>query len=364
MKVGILTFHCAHNYGAVLQVYALVTYLKQNGVDAEIIDYRPKSLVKSHGIFPYNKFASKTLKGKIKYLLHILPYLNLRRIRAKKMSRFIESLPLSSKKYTEADKELCGYDIVICGSDQVWNTDITHGQDLFFTHLVKSDAKFVSYAASSEINERTLNDIREIISRFDVVSVREQALKQVLERKDLGKKIYKVMDPVFLLTQREWHKVAKCPQETTPYLLVYQVRRDNRINELAKRISQKYSLKIIELTAEADAITAESNVVRTASPQEFLGYFANAKLVLTSSFHGTAFAAIFGVPSKTVLFGSPGDGRAMDLIDFLNIRNATVSIDELKDIVYESQNVDYGLKVEDSKKYLSNILHDENSNHK
>ena len=142
MKIGILTFHCAHNYGAVLQAYALVTYLRKRGDDAEIIDYRPKSLVKSHGIFPYNKFVSKTFKGKIKYLLHILPYLNVRRIRARKMSSFIESLPLSSKKYTEVDKVLHGYDIVICGSDQVWNTDITHGQDLFFTHLIKSEARF------------------------------------------------------------------------------------------------------------------------------------------------------------------------------------------------------------------------------
>ena len=364
MKIGILTFHCALNYGAVLQAYALVTYLRKRGDDAEIIDYRPKSLVKSHGIFPYNKFVSKTFKGKIKYLLHILPYLNVRRIRARKMSSFIESLPLSSKKYTEVDKVLHGYDIVICGSDQVWNTDITHGQDLFFTHLIKSEARFVSYAASSEINERTLKDMQEIISRFDVVSVREQALKQALEKNSFRKEIYKVIDPVFLLTPREWRKVAKYPQETAPYLLVYQVRRDHRINMLAKKISEKYSLKIIELTAEADAITNERNVVRTASPQEFLGYFANAKFVLTSSFHGTAFATIFGIPSKTVLFRSPGDGRAMDLIEFLNIKNATIPIDDQDDIVYESQKVDYQRKVEESKKFLNKMLHEKNSDHK
>lgn len=44
MKIGILTFHRAHNYGAVLQAYALVTYLKNIGHDAEIVDYRPESI--------------------------------------------------------------------------------------------------------------------------------------------------------------------------------------------------------------------------------------------------------------------------------------------------------------------------------
>ena len=38
-KVGILTFHDAHNYGAVLQAYALKKYLINLGLDATIINY-------------------------------------------------------------------------------------------------------------------------------------------------------------------------------------------------------------------------------------------------------------------------------------------------------------------------------------
>ena len=44
MKIGILTFHRAHNYGAVLQAYALVTYLINCGLEAEIVEDR-KSVV-------------------------------------------------------------------------------------------------------------------------------------------------------------------------------------------------------------------------------------------------------------------------------------------------------------------------------
>ena len=42
MRIGILTFHRAKNYGAVLQCYALATYLKSLGYDTRIIDYYPK----------------------------------------------------------------------------------------------------------------------------------------------------------------------------------------------------------------------------------------------------------------------------------------------------------------------------------
>lgn len=45
MKIGILTFHCAYNYGAVLQAFALQKYLQQMGNNVHIIDYRPKYLM-------------------------------------------------------------------------------------------------------------------------------------------------------------------------------------------------------------------------------------------------------------------------------------------------------------------------------
>ena len=40
MKIGILTFHRASNYGTVLQAQAMA--LQELGYDAELIDYRPE----------------------------------------------------------------------------------------------------------------------------------------------------------------------------------------------------------------------------------------------------------------------------------------------------------------------------------
>ena len=48
MKIGIITFQCAHNYGAVLQAYALKEYLKTLGYSVNIINYRPRYIVNAY----------------------------------------------------------------------------------------------------------------------------------------------------------------------------------------------------------------------------------------------------------------------------------------------------------------------------
>ena len=60
MKIGILTFHCAHNYGAVLQAYAIQEQLKLMGFDVEIINYRPIYLLRPYGYLP--QFHFRTIK--------------------------------------------------------------------------------------------------------------------------------------------------------------------------------------------------------------------------------------------------------------------------------------------------------------
>ena len=55
MKVGILTFHRAYNYGAILQAYALQEKLFENDVQSEIIDYLSTEKKKQNKLFSYNK---------------------------------------------------------------------------------------------------------------------------------------------------------------------------------------------------------------------------------------------------------------------------------------------------------------------
>lgn len=357
MKIGILTFHCAHNYGAVLQAYALVTYLRNSGYDAEIIDYRPMSIVGAHGTFPWSVFKRMGLKGKLRYLCTTIPYLKFRSIRAAKFQHFINSLPLSSKKYDEHSDTLAGYDIVICGSDQVWNPGITKGEDAFYTHIVKSNAKFISYAASSELKPEYRKSFENIISRFDEISVRETEFKLLLDSFNSCKKIRRVLDPVFLLTKDQWLEFSSLPSCKDSYILVYQVRRDNRVLALAHNYAKQNNVKVVELTAEA-SLAPKTGRIRTASVEEFVGYFANAKCVLTTSFHGTAFATIMGKPCKTVMFDAPGDGRAKDLIHVLGIKDGLYYINRDVELNFSDSLtvVNIQTEIELSKQYLKDAL--------
>ena len=44
MKIGIIIFHRATNYGATLQAYALVSYFKSLGHETEIIDCKSEGM--------------------------------------------------------------------------------------------------------------------------------------------------------------------------------------------------------------------------------------------------------------------------------------------------------------------------------
>ena len=65
MKAGIITFNSAHNYGAVLQVYAMQEYLKSIGIDAEVINYRPKEIDKVYKLYKIKKTKSKRYTEKL-----------------------------------------------------------------------------------------------------------------------------------------------------------------------------------------------------------------------------------------------------------------------------------------------------------
>lgn len=319
MKIGILTFHRAHNYGAVLQAYALATYLKNKGYDAEIIDYRPISIEQGHGVMPVKRIKGKSTFRKLTFIIKLLPFLFYRKKRSNVFTKFINNLPTSSVIYTENSKAIENYDYIICGSDQVWNPQITNGLDSFYTANIKTKAKFISYAASAEINPafQKIDIYRDVLKRFYKISVRESIFKNQLQPLT-NKPIYQVLDPIFLLSKEEWIKFSKNPFKKKNYVLVYQVRRDKNVLKYAKKLSRENKLEIIEITAEAEFLP-KKNRYMTLSPQEFVGAFIYAKAVVTTSFHGTAFAALFQKPVKTMLFNTPGDYRAIDLMKTIGL---------------------------------------------
>lgn len=271
-----ITFSFAYNYGAILQMYALIEFLNRNSYRTEGIDYWPEYKIKKEEGF----------KARIIHLL---------------TSRRRHKFRIFSRKYipkTQTCKSMEDIlkmkqpEIYIAGSDQIWNKDLLGRLDDAFFLNFDTKAKKVFYAASigkNKISDIELKEIIEKIGETSIVSVREHFLQKKLS--EIGMKdVYTVLDPVFLLTRQDYSKLAKTPKEKK-YILVYQMQFTEKTYEIAALLKKKYNLKIIEL-GRMNRQPSVDRVVFNAGPAEFLGWIYNAEYIITNSFHGTAFSII------------------------------------------------------------------------
>ncbi|MEO1295400.1 MAG: polysaccharide pyruvyl transferase family protein, partial [Cyanobacteria bacterium J06636_16] len=296
MRIGILTFHHTTNYGATLQAYALSETLKRQNHDVEVIDYRPQVAIRHYRRKIFNPIKPKSgkipLKRKIKYSsAGLLKYF--------RMQRFLErNITLSKTKIlNQAELERFWaaekYDVIICGSDQVWCIDSMRGFDsAYFLDFSKDvqKARKVSYSASCGTTKTwgMRNDkICSLISDFDAISVRDTNSYELVNQ-TCGKSPIIVLDPTFLVDFNELLKPSPTIQK--PYLLLYiegGLNKEQR--EFVKAIASTQNLQIISI---GDPIRLGANRMN-ASPIDWLNYFHGASYVATNFFHGTIFSIKF-----------------------------------------------------------------------
>ncbi|MFE1744299.1 polysaccharide pyruvyl transferase family protein [Coleofasciculus sp. H7-2] len=361
MKVGILTFHHTTNYGATLQAYALWTIIKDQGHDVEFIDYRPHRAVRYYlkEIQPINK------KNK-KFLVNRQAFSNL--VKAWKMRRFLLSeVRLSRKKsYLRSGlKEFYGkYDLVVCGSDQIWCIDTYfRGFDpsyfLDFLSEQKTCRK-VSYAASfgkTETLGKHQKVICKLISQFDAVAVRDSNSLRLIQE-ECGREAVKVLDPTFLV---DYSKITSVPDLTDEYLLIYNQTPLNLEQQNFVRAVAKVKNLVIISVGEYDQVAAKNFI--NISPDEWLGYFSKASYVVTNTYHGTIFSLIFK-KSFTVFANKKKSNKTNDLLQLLGLENRVIlEPSPVSSITEESLKINYTLideklekEVFRSKTYLLNAL--------
>ena len=292
MKIGILTLHCAHNYGAMLQSYALKHCLQEQGHDVKIIDYRPKHVINPYRLFP--SFSGLSWKNKINVLIYILLYFPYRYIRYSRFNRFLERYLIVDDVYYKTADAIQWFDFDVCfyGSDQIWNLDITKND---FTYLGETNNIVlykISYAASmGRLFEKDFPIYQKYLDMFDCISVREKSMKKSLQPLT-EKPIHTVLDPTLLLDADNWRNLAVSPRLKKKYVLLYQIYYDKKLRLFAEKIAAKRKAVVVELTAGIP-LTYQRYRDPIASPEEFVGYFKNAECVVTTSFHGLAFSLIF-----------------------------------------------------------------------
>lgn len=324
MKIGILTFHRAHNYGAVLQAYALREYLKMFCSEVEIVDYVP------FYFRVYNKIP--TIKDcvslSIPKLFKNIAFFPLVRRRYRAFSIFInKQLSPSKRQYLQNDI-ISDYDVLVYGSDQIWNGIHTNGPDnIFWGYMTNQKVRKIAYAASSAdsffVKER-MQYVKNALLNFDRVSVREQNIAEILKRYTT-KNIALVVDPVLLLTKEEWESKLNLQRRKSDYVLVYQVRENPLSLMIAKEYARKKNLKVVILTKMIYQ-RVDRRLNQTASPIEFVNLIKNAALVVTTSFHGTVFSIIFRKNFYTINISPEINSRSISILNSIGLSDRLVSI--------------------------------------
>lgn len=332
MKVGIITIYNVPNFGSVLQAYATQKVLEALGHDAEIIQY----------VYP-NKLQKKTLKN-IKSLIYFLTAkygivsqqrksLKLKQFRHSKFNFTKPFLSYSELKLYNWDH----YDALIVGSDQVWNTRFTNGEPAFLLSFAPDNKKRFSIASSfssDKVDAKFELLFRNELIKFSAISVREKEGRTII-RNQLGinKDVFICLDPTLLINRQDWLcHFPSSRKQTKPYILYYMwaYAFDPRpfINNVVSYFVKKTKIDIVIALEGAPKhyidgihyINKEDSTI-----PEFLELFANASLVITSSFHGTAFAINMGIPLVSVVPNNGKDSRQSNLLNMVGASNCIVN---------------------------------------
>ena len=363
-RIGILTMHRVQNYGSALQAYALQEYINRLGYEAELIDY----------IFPNRKHKQRRpLKKVIKSMLFkwafALPLLR----KSKRFARFYAEYYKYSEQQFNNPQSLMQYDypydVLITGSDQVWNPIHILTDTSFFLPFAQPHTPKIAYAPSfsvAAVPEEFEATLRSYIESYSHISVREKSGIDIVKALT-NKEVTMVCDPTLLLTKEDWSALAEQSDYKIegPYILVYVLSYAYNpypeINAIIEKVQQELGLPLILLDAPImDMKFKNARFIKDAGPLDFLHLVKHASFLITTSFHGTAFALNFGIPFYSVIRDRSGfDTRMMDLIDAVKADRAIVynqPIDKPLSMNFKDVEKRLGEMRQHSQDYIKNSL--------
>lgn len=321
-KIGCVTFHASHNYGSVLQAYALQTYIKNNfkDVDYKIINLR---LPAQHAKYDFPK-KKTSFKNKI------LQFLNYKSLKSKynKFEFFINNILDVTKEYS-SEKDIDEvFDIYLSGGDQIWNPKCKDFSWLYYLDYVKHGIK-VSYAPSMGpgpvFSEEQKRHIQKCLASYKLIGVREQGTKNEVEKlleNDL-KPIKIFPDPALLLSKTDWEKLLDSQNVTTQdnsFILFYSLYCSDKTYKYVKRVGKllKKHVIVTKYLKHCDYFHYYKNCFDTG-PLDFLNYIRTSDLIVATSFHACVFSAIFHKPF--IAIDVENDNRIQGFFDEYHLKN-------------------------------------------
>lgn len=365
MKIGILTFHHALNCGAALQAWALQTYLRQQGLDAEIVNYgkigwpskyyfKVDSLRHFIGSF-YNDFFT------------FFKTFGIESYRRRLYKRFQKEQMALGPSARKSQLDSLGYTHLITGSDQVWHPIINEGDETYFLANAKEGVKRISYAPSFGVDsfDSGLEEkMSEWLKKFDAISVREPEGAAIVKRLS-GRDAEVVCDPTLLLSREDYERIEWKPSFGLPekYIAVYTICGHPWAEVAAIKLGKRMGLPVVHLPGGQLArwyLSGRTKRITALGPAEWLWFIHHAEYVITNSFHGTVFSLLFHRPFTVALNNKASDARMRVLLNGtgLEYRAMCNPIDSTKDyeIDWRATDEQFSERASSSKNFISKVL--------
>ena len=304
--IGILTLQNANNFGALLQAYALKSYLLNN--------FNCKVFIVNHDWSKEPLNFHKIIKNPFAFLKKIFLYNSIKK-RIKKSSKSLNiegfgnvfqdfrdnhlNITKEEYSYTSLCMKPPEADIFIVGSDQVWAVDFLFKSRTYLLEFVGDGVKKISYAPSfgkAELESYLKPILAKSLRKFDSISIREKSGKNIIESL-LEKNIAKVVDPTLLLTKEGYLSLIEPAKIEDSYIFVYLLDQEESLykwsEEVVNFLADYHSLRVIYVSTNNINEIPDHWETFYPSPEEFLGLIDASSLVITNSFHGTVFSILF-----------------------------------------------------------------------
>lgn len=393
LKIGLITSHRIPNHGSFLQAWSLCEYLSEQGYDIEIIDYIYPNLYHlnhvQHNEIKRDRDTSTKLKRVKRYIIdrwfvcnrkrgfELFVYKLLNLVMRIPNNLYFRQLKLSDNSYispTELKKSNLNYDILLSGSDQIWNPRFAGDDDIFFLQFGSANTKRVAYSSSfgvTDIESEYQQNYAKWLNTYSHIATREQSGTEIV-KKLCGKTVTHVLDPVMLFDKNKWLEKLESSQiskeEKAPYIVSYCL-------DYVYRGVVDYADKVMREIAIANGLKCETlyksnlpnDIVKTYKetihPFEFVKTIMQADFALVSSFHGLAFCILFHTPFLVIKDNKDNnDSRLSDLLTTFNLTDRVLIVGEefnptlIKDIDWRRVDEIYKKLECDSKQYLNNAL--------
>ncbi len=293
MNVGILTFHRAHNCGAMLQNYALQVVLSRMGATPTTIDFN--DIGEEHRL---PSFAGLTFRQRIRRVIEFVLSIGVFDLRLARFNRF-RKRNLKTTGWIADGRLPSGFDCYIVGSDQVFQPNLTKQYRNAFLLEGIPWGKRISYAASfgyESLPEEFRAIYKNSLSQFRAISVREESGARIIKNElGLAAPVEVVLDPTLLLDSSDYEKIETKVRVPNKYVLVYSIGgADGKLRDVANRIVQQMAAKVIVVNAcRRSRFNTPYDDWLSVSPDRLIYLIRHAAYVVTTSFHGVAFSLVY-----------------------------------------------------------------------